>query len=155
MISNIIAIIGLGLSFAVGLAGIIQTEKQIRLSNKQFIFSERIKVYLLLCDIYKCKNDTKILLHNDNASKATKADYIALWLTNSVTLEPLFRELQRPLKNVTARQEYNSKINELNKTGKSAEFLFKQQGNEISQAIQAYIELISSLHRYQVNSPAP
>lgn len=149
------AILNIVLSTVVAITAIFalfQTHKQIKISNKQFLFNRRLDKYLLaksLIELYK--DNINLLDYKDNKDdEAIIVDFQFINLTNIEYLKDITCIIGDP-KNNEYKTNFLIKIEELKKLSTEIKFIFPNKGSKyLSKFVFNYQNVLMELHKYQV-----
>lgn len=149
------AILNIILSTIVALTAIFalfQTHRQIKLSNKQFLFNRRLDKYLLaksLIELYK--DNINLLDYKDNKDdEAIIVDFQFINLTNIEYLKDITCIISDP-KNNEYKTNFLIKIEELKKLSTEIKFIFPNKGSQyLSKFVFNYQNVLMELYKYQV-----
>ena len=149
------AILNIILSTIVALTAIFalfQTHRQIKLSNKQFLFNRRLDKYLLaksLIELYK--DNINLLDYKDNKDdEAIIVDFQFINLTNIEYLKDIACIISDP-KNNEYKTNFLIKIEELKKLSTEIKFIFPNKGSQyLSKFVFNYQNVLMELYKYQV-----
>ena len=149
------SILNIVLSAIVALTAIFalfQTHRQIKLSNKQFLFNRRLDKYLLaksLIELYK--DNINLLDYKDNKDdEAIIVDFQFINLTNIEYLKDITCIIGDP-KNDEYKTNFLIKIEELKKLSTEIKFIFPSKGaNHLSKFVFNYQNVLMELYKYQI-----
>lgn len=149
------SILNIVLSAIVALTAIFalfQTHKQIKLSNKQFLFNRRLDKYLLaksLIELYK--DNINLLDYKDNKDdEAIIVDFQFINLTNIEFLKDITCIIGDP-KNNEYKTNFLIKIEELKKISTEIKFIFPNKESQcLSKFVFNYQNVLMELYKYQV-----
>ena len=82
--TNVITSIGVIVSLVLGIIGIVFTQQQIALSNKQALFDKRYECYRLLTHIHSLCEQNLRLINTGEKERYIAVDFVTSLLTNSV-----------------------------------------------------------------------
>lgn len=129
-----------------------QTHKQIKISNKQYLFDKRLSKYLLakgLLELYK-DNESLIDYTDDPDTEAIIVDYQFINLTNNNYLKDVTCIINEP-KNNEFKNNFLVKIEELKQLSNEVRFLFpNKSGLLLSNFIMKYQNVLMELYKYQI-----
>lgn len=129
-----------------------QTHKQIKISNKQYLFDKRLSKYLLakgLLELYK-DNESLIDYTDDSDNEAIIVDYQFINLTNNNYLKDVTCIINEP-KNNEFKNNFLVKIEELKQLSNEVRFLFpNKSGLLLSNFIIKYQDTLMELYKYQI-----
>ena len=139
----ILSLVAIGIS----LKAILQTKKQIELSNKQQLFDRRIDSYNLICDLldsyFKLKN-----MMNERLDLNFNYRFILRSLMEIDVLRSIIWTVDKPT-DVNANQIFEEKLYWLRKQADSMPLLFENDlVNDFSQFVVLYKDLLLWLQRY-------
>lgn len=148
--STLAAIVGVVL----GLANYSNANKQIKLSNKHFMYERRVSSYMFLSDLIALFNLEKEYLINEQKNDDPifgAADIIFQTLTNTSRLSDLINEYTNPLKDVDEHKKYLTMIEKFKSQGQMFEFEFSGEIGVIANCfIQQYFDFLSQLMGYKI-----
>ena len=129
-----------------------QTHKQIKISNKQYLFDKRLSNYLLakgLLELYK-DNESLLDYTDDPDNEAIIVDYQFINLTNNNYLKDVTCIINEP-KNNELKNNFLVKIEELKQLSNEVRFLFpNKSGLLLSNFIMKYQSVLMELYKYQI-----
>lgn len=129
-----------------------QTHKQIKISNKQYLFDKRLSKYLLakgLLELYK-DNESLLDYTDDPDNEAIIVDYQFINLTNNNYLKDVTCIINEP-KNNELKNNFLVKIEELKQLSNEVRFLFpNKSGLLLSNFIMKYQNVLMGLYKYQI-----
>lgn len=128
------------------------THKQIKISNKQYLFDKRLSKYLLakgLLELYK-DNESLLDYTDDPDNEAIIVDYQFINLTNNNYLKDITCIINEP-KNNELKNNFLVKIEELKQLSNEVRFLFpNKSGLLLSNFIMKYQSVLMELYKYQI-----
>ena len=134
------------------LIALLQTHKQIKISNKQYLFDKRLSKYLLakgLLELYK-DNESLLDYTDDPDDEAIIVDYQFINLTNNNYLKDVTCIINEP-KNNEFKNNFLVKIEELKKLSNEVRSLFQNKnGLLLSNFIMKYQNVLMELYKYQI-----
>lgn len=146
--NNLFAII----TALIAIIALLQTHKQIKISNKQYLFDKRLSKYLLakgLLELYK-DNESFLDYTDDPDDEAIIVDYQFTNLTNNNYLKDVTCIINEP-KNNEFKNNFLVKIEELKKLSTEVRFLFQNKnGLLLSNFIMKYQNVLMELYKYQI-----
>lgn len=129
-----------------------QTHKQIKISNKQFLFDKRLSKYLLvkgLLELYK-NNESLLDYTKEPDDEAIMVDYQFMNLTNNNYLKDVTCIIKEP-KNNEFKNNFLVKIEELKQLSIEVRFLFQNSSSLLlSEFIMKYQNVLMELYKYQI-----
>ena len=136
----------------IAIIALLQTHKQIKISNKQFLFDKRLSKYLLakgLLELYK-DNESLLDYTDDPDDEAIIVDYQFINLTNNNYLKDVTCIINEP-KNNEFKNNFLVKIEELKKLSNEVRFLFQNKnGLLLGNFIMEYQNVLMELYKYQM-----
>lgn len=131
------------------LFALFQTQKQIRLSNKQNLFDKRVESYLIADGLIKLYEKNKSLI--SDKSKLTEAvDYKFILMTNNIFLENIASVINNPLSN-QEHKEFLIKLEEIKNIAMKVRLIFDGKPAEhLSDFIDCYGKLLIAMYEYQI-----
>ena len=146
--NNLFAII----TASIAIIALLQTHKQIKISNKQYLFDKRLSKYLLakgLLELYK-DNESLLDYTDDPDNEAIIVDYQFINLTNNNYLKDVTCIINEP-RNNEFKNNFLVKIEELKQLSNEVRFLFpNKSGLLLSNFIIKYQDTLMELYKYQV-----
>lgn len=146
--NNLFAII----TALIAIIALLQTHKQIKISNKQYLFDKRLSKYLLakgLSELYK-DNESLLDYTDDSDDEAIIVDYQFINLTNNNYLKDVTCIINEP-KNNEFKNNFLVKIEELKKLSNEVRFLFQNKnGLLLNNFIMKYQNVLMELYKYQI-----
>lgn len=129
-----------------------QTHKQIKISNKQYLFDKRLSKYLLANGLLELYNDNESLQnytdHLDDEPIIVDSQFINL--TNNNYLKDITCIINEP-KNKEFKNNFLVKIEELKQLSNEVRFLFpNKSGLLLSNFIMKYQDTLMELYKYQI-----
>ena len=145
----IITCIGTIVSIAIAIIAICQTHKQIKQSNKQNLFNDRVKSYLIIKGLLDLYNENKNTIEEDKKDKVYVCGGMTLeWLVNNSYLETMEKIASNP-SDLAYRRDFLMKDEELKHEAEKIKFLFDEDINtQMYDFISAYEQLIYELYKY-------
>ncbi len=151
IITSIIVCIATIISVVIAAIAIVQTKKQVELSNKQNLFKDRIKSYLLI------KALTNLYINNREEIEVEKEDniyfnceFLFYQMINNSYLENMGNVMSSPLHN-PEQKEFLKSLEELRNNAEKLRFLFKGEiGVDTKKFILAYAQFLMSLYQYKI-----
>ena len=136
----------------IAIIALFQTHKQIKNSNKQFLFDKRLDKYLLakgLLELYKA-NEKLLDYNNYPNDEAIIVDYQFINLTNNNYLKDVTCIIKTP-KNNDYKKNFLVKIEELKELSNEIRFLFpNKNGVLLGNFIMKYQNILMELYKYQI-----
>lgn len=129
-----------------------QTHKQIKISNKQYLFDKRLSKYLLAKGLLELYKDNESLLDYTDYpdTEAIIVDYQFINLTNNNYLKDVTCIINEP-KNNEFKNNFLVKIEELKQLSNEVRFLFpNKSGLLLSNFIMKYQNVLMELYKYQI-----
>ena len=146
--NNLFAII----TALIAIIALLQTHKQIKISNKQYLFDKRLSNYLLakgLLELYK-DNESLLDYTDDPDDEAIIVNYQFINLTNNNYLKDVTCIINEP-KNNEFKNNFLVKIEELKQLSNEVRFLFpNKNGLLLSNFIMKYQNVLMELYKYQI-----
>ena len=135
-------------SIAIAIIAIYQTHKQIEQSNKQNLFNDRVKSYLIVKGLLDLYNENKNTIEKEKEDEVyVCCDMTLEWLVNNSYLETMGRIASNP-NDLAYRRDFLIKDAELKHEAEKIKFLFDEEINtELYDFISAYEQLIYELYK--------
>lgn len=150
-IAPIIECIATVISIIIAVIALIQSHKQTKLSNKQNLFNERIKTYLMINGLIELYNRNKRIIEKNKKDEIYfVCDFVLSCLINNSNLEIMGDAISKPL-HQPQQKEFLKKIEELQNEAEKTKFIFNEKiSNYLYDFIYSYAELLMELYRYVV-----
>lgn len=136
------------IAVVVAVVALFQTNKQIKLSNKQQLFNRRLEKYLLIKELLSLYSGNRFLINTGDICESVK--YVFVWLTNSSRLESMCFVMETPLK----QEEQNiflTKCEMLEQSAMEIELIWGGKvGHIMGQFVRQYKELLRAMYRQQI-----
>lgn len=137
-------------SLLVAFVAIFQTQKQVRLSNKQQLFQQRLKTYSIIDGLIALFQKHHFLLENEEKNTFLEVNFVFVSLTNNSYLYDITPVLVNPLNN-PEHINFLKKLEELKQISKQIKFIFPDsQAIILSSFVWNYQQLLFSLYQYQI-----
>ena len=145
----IITCIGTIASIIIAIIAIYQTHKQIKQSNKQNLFNDRVKSYLIIKGLLDLYTENKKTIEEEKKDEVyVCCDMTLEWLVNNSYLETMGKIASNP-SDLAYRRDFLMKDEELKHEAEKIKFLFDEEINtELYDFISAYEQLIYELYKY-------
>lgn len=151
IITAIITSVGTIISGIIASVALYQTKKQVELSNKQNLFNERVRIYLIingLLELYVENRDTIIEEKEDRFY--VEADWVFCQMINNSYLENIYAAIYNTLQH-PEQKELLKKIEEIKNEAIKAQFVFDGDiAKLLHQFITNYANVLMELYQYQV-----
>lgn len=148
-LTDAIGIISVIVALSLGIVSILQSNKQIKNSNKQAMFDKRYEIYLLLYHMDELCNENLNIINTNDA--LMPADFVASCLTNSVYFYQISEGFGENGSNNNAQAKFLSLIEKLKDRGKQAKLLFpKKHSSYISKYFENYADLLNEMKKYDI-----
>ena len=118
------------ISAIIAVVALIQTQSQIKLSNKHQLFERRLNNFFAFYGLYELYKENKVILERTRKDEPLFAiDNECGWLTNNSNLEVCMEAMQRPNSSL-ARNEFLTKMEELKKLAMESRLIFPKDLGE-------------------------
>ena len=133
------------------IVAIFLTGYQIYISNKQYLFDKKIKVYVICKGLFELYEQNKSLLetnHTENSS--IYVDFNFVLLTNNSYLKDI-TDIIKDTQNYDMKIKFLLKIEEIKNIALEIKLLFKgESGKMISKFIYNFSDLLLQMYKYQI-----
>ena len=131
------------ISAIIAVVALIQTQSQIKLSNKHQLFERRLNNFFVFYGLYELYNENRVIFGETRKDNPLfDVDVNFLWLTNNSYLEVCMEAMQRP-KSSLARKEFLTKREELKKLAMESRLIFPRElGEKMALFICDYEKLL-------------
>lgn len=136
----------------VAIIAICQTQNQIKISNKQFLFKNRVEKYTMIIGLVQLYEESESILDYSRTKEDEPiiVDFQFENLTNIGYLKDITKLIYEP-RNNQLRIKFLLKLEELKNVANECKFLFKgEEGKIIKNFIYNYQNLLRELYAYQV-----
>ena len=130
---------------------LFQTNRQIKLSNKQHLFDRRLKCYMIIAGMISLYKEHRTLLERKREDEPQFAiDLEFVWLTNNSYLEALAEAIELPLKQ-PHHKNFLRKIEELRTLATEIKLIFSgKEANLCSNFVSRYERTLLKIYQYQI-----
>ena len=132
------------------LLAIFQTQRQIKLSNKQQLYDKRVEIYEKADSILGLWSKAKDLFESNETSPIRTIDYRFLQMTNSSYLEKCYLAVKNP-KESPYHIELLKKLEEIRGLGLHFSLLFSgMEAQYVEEFLYCYQDLLMEMYRYKI-----
>lgn len=151
IITTIIECVATVISIVIAVIALIQSHNQTKLSNKQNLFNERIKNYLIINGLIELYNMNKKNIEEKKKNEIYfSCDFMLSCLINNSYLEIMGGAINKPL-HQSEQKEFLRKIEELKNEAEKTKFIFDEKiANDVNMFINSYADLLMGLYKYVV-----
>lgn len=137
---------------ATAIIAIFISAKQIRVSNRQFLFETRERIILLIEDLMALfKSASSSIDTAERDEPAYVNDLVFVYLTNTSYLQDMANAIKRPLKDHENHVKLLSKFEELRRTASECSYVFsKKKWAYLSLFINQYVDFLSAIYQYRI-----
>ena len=139
------------ISAIIAVVALIQTQSQIKLSNKHQLFERRLNNFFVFYGLYELYNENRVIFGETRKDNPLfDVDVNFLWLTNNSYLEVCMEAMQRPNSSL-ARKEFLTKREELKKLAMESRLIFPRElGEKMALFICEYEKLLQIMYGYKL-----
>ena len=134
----------------VAVIALVQTKQQIKLSNKQYLFDNRVEHYLIAKGLIQLYESNKTLLTVRDDEPAFAMDFIFAQMTNNTYLEKITDVIAHPLEN-PYHKDFLIEMEIMKDVSAKIKFMF---GGKIASFLGNYVlcyqELLFKMYQYQI-----
>lgn len=135
---------------SVAIFAVIQTNKQIKLSNKQHLFDKRVEIYIIATGLIQLYRTNCIHFNDEEDEPMFAIDLYFLWLTNNTFLEGITPAIKNTLKE-PFHKELLIKLESLKEVSTKIKLLFSDDVSELlGNFVFSYQELLFSMYKYKI-----
>lgn len=151
IITSIITCLATITSSVLAVVAIFQTKKQIELSNKQNLFKDRVKGYLILKGLINLYNENRNQIEEEKKEGIYfNCEFLFYEMINNSYLEPMGEVMKSPLHN-PEQKEFLKLLEDLRNNAEKMEFIFEGEvAIKIKEFMLAYAELLMELYKYRI-----
>ncbi len=139
------------IAIAVSVIALWQTQRQIKLSNKQYLFDRRLSAYLTIKDLlgsYLTQKENRTLSDNDEFVFNIKMTWY--FLMGNLYLESVSNAIEYPISSLEGK-EFSIKMVELIKKAEEIKLLFPAKVSDpITDFVSSYYHVVRSIYQYQL-----
>lgn len=134
----------------VAVLALIQSQYQIRISNKQHLFDKRIENYLVIVGLIELYKNNLSYFEEKKEKVLLANDLSFTWLTNNSYLEEITPAIKHPLE-----EPYHKalllKLEDIKEIGTKSSFLYKgKAGQLLRDFVFSYQELLFRMYQYEI-----
>lgn len=149
ILSIVTTLVGI-ITAIVAICALGQTNKQIKLSNKQHLFDKRVENYLIAIGLIQLYRSNCMHFNDEKDEPIFNVSLYFTWLTNNTYLEKITPAIDNPLKE-PSHKELLIKLENLKEVATKIKFLFSDEvSNFFSDFVFSYQELLFSMYQYQI-----
>ena len=151
IITSIITCLATITSSVLAVVAIFQTKKQSELSNKQNLFKDRVKGYLILKGLINLYNENRNQIEEEKKEEIYfNCEFLFFEMINNSYLEPMGEVMKSPLHN-PEQKEFLKLLEDLRNNAEKMEFIFEGEvAIKIKEFMLAYAELLMELYKYRI-----
>lgn len=130
---------------------IFQTQRQVKISNKQSLFDRRINSYTIMFELVQTyeRNQSDLLLQQNN-HQMLFVDLEFIWLTNTPYLYPIQKTILNPSQEPD-HMNFIRKCGELKELAEISQLIFEGKDSVLmSDFILAYEQFLFEMYKYQI-----
>ena len=139
------------IAIAVSVIALWQTQRQTKLSNKQYLFDRRLSAYLTIKDLlgsYLTQKENRTLSDNDEFVFNIKMTWY--FLMGNLYLKSVSNAIEYPISSLEGK-EFSIKMVELIKKAEEIKLLFPAKVSDpITDFVSSYYHVVRSIHQYQL-----
>lgn len=137
------------LTLIIASIALLQTHKQVKISNKQNLFNKRVDNFLIIDGLIKLYEENKKLIEIKENNVFLEVTTLFMGLTNNTYLKDI-GTIIKEVENEEIRQKFLIKLEEMKKLSLEHQLLFN--GNNIKyieEFVMEYQNLLRALYKYQ------
>lgn len=132
----------------IAIIALIQTNIQIKISNKQYLFERRLKNFSVISGMIKLFEDNKDLLDDDHKEdEPIDVDFVFYGLINNFYLEDLHYAIEKPLEQ-PYHNDFLIKLEEISSVSKEIGFIYNGF-DDVSNFISNYKDVLHAIYKYK------
>ena len=132
----------------VAIIALFQTNKQLRTSNKQYLFDRRLRNYSIISGLIKLYEENEWLLKEEHKEdEPIDVEFLFYGLINNSYLEELHTAIEHPLEQ-PYQKDFLKRLDEIEVIGKEIKFLYGKY-DDVTKFVLNYKEILHSLYKYQ------
>ena len=134
----------------VAVVALFQTNRQIRLGNKQHLFDMRIEYYLIAKGMMRLFDKNKKILDRYKKNDVLPIDFVFVQMTNNTYLEKIMSVIDHPLEE-PYHKEFLIQLEEIKEVAEKIRFSFSgKEADALAQFVLAYQDFLFSMYQYQI-----
>lgn len=134
----------------VAVVALIQTQVQIKVSNKQHLFDKRIENYLIAEGLVQLYEKNQLILKHEKDEPILAIDFEFFLLTNNTFLEQITRVISNTLE-PSIQKEFLIKLENIKDIAAKIKFLFSEKSAILlGDFVIRYQELLFSMYQYKI-----
>lgn len=137
-------------TISVAIWSLMQTRRQIELSNKQHLFDKRVENYLIAMGLIQLYRSNGSLFNHEKDEPIVDIDFEFELLTNNTYLEQITPVIKNPLKE-PSHKELLIKLENLKEVSTKIKFLFSSKASVLlGDFVLRYQELLFAMYQYRI-----
>ena len=134
----------------VAIIALVQTKQQIKLSNKQYLFDNRVEHYLIAKGLIQLYESNKTLLTVKNNEPSFAIDFIFAQMTNNTYLEKITDVIAHPLEQ-PYHKEFLVKMEMVKDASTKIKYIYNGKAAILlGDYVLRYQELLFKMYQYQI-----
>lgn len=134
----------------VAIVALLQTNQQIRLSNKQHLFDKHVEHYLIAKGLIQLYESNKTILLVKEDKPVLEMDFIFTQMTNNTYLEKITAVIAHPLEQ-PFQKDFLTKMETLKEVSTKIKFIFSgKKAILLGDYVLHYQELLFRMYQYQI-----
>lgn len=135
----------------IAILALVQTNRQMKLSNKQQLFDRRLKIYTTVHGLLELYAQNRNMFELDKKDEIQYTlDYEYKWLTNNTFMAEICDVIDDPLE-INYRRTFMKKCEELQALAMEAQFVFQNENiKSYSGFLICYKDTLVQMCRYQI-----
>ena len=130
------------IAIVISVISLIESNKQVKLSNKQFLFEKRIKTFVYLKSAADLCGDNLKYIQDSNRTSIKPYDYIASLLTNSVCFSEIYAAFE-DISDTDKKRIFLIKQSEIKEIAEQSILIFpKEFATYIKEYLLVYLDLL-------------
>lgn len=135
----------------IAIAALIQSQQQIRLSNKQLLFDKRVENYIIALGLMQLYKSNCFYIEQKGKDEPYYAiDYMFALMTNNSYLEQITPAIKNPLE-PPCHKEFLIKLEDIKDVSTKLKFLFSGTASVmLGDFVFCYQELLYAMYQYEI-----
>lgn len=139
------------MSLIVSVVALVESHRQVKISNKQNLFNRRLESYLVVAGLIELYESNRQLIEKEKDDEIYySSDFVFTCLINNSYLERMGTVIGKPL-HQPEQKDFLKKVEELRNEALKIKYIFYEEESELlSRFVDSYAEVLMELYQYTV-----